>query len=345
MTERVLAAPLAPPSARSGPGRPAGSPGVRRFRRRSLEEWKDLAIEALWMVSPPAGSAGGPAWPLDREDLRAVTLRWPARYEWPLVAKSVDPLRASFRRYVAVEVTHVPQPYQGVVMLQWVRGRTVRDVALDYSDSLDLHAECARRSDIYFKMQCLREGYGERHVLPAGFVPGHAHLYRFLPRLRAARDRQAFAYDVHGRFGHEFAREVRERAVGILSAQPRFRYEGGLGRRRYSRFLREVAQARVCIDLPGNGDFCFRLVDYLAVGACVIGPRHRTVLPAPLVDGRHVAFTKDDLSDLVDLCAFYVDDAGAREEMCRQSRAYFDRYLHRDQLVAYYVSSCQERLT
>lgn len=318
---------------------------ARLERRRTFEEWKDLAIEMLWLLAPAAPSGAAPLWPLDVERLRRVVLRWPAVYEWPLIAKSVGPLCAAFRRYVPVEVTGVPQPYQGVVMLQWASDGAVYDLALDYSDSPALHEACATKSAVYFKMQYLRDGYGEPHVLPGGFVPWHAHLYRYLPRLRAARDRQAFAYDVYGRFGLEFAREIREEAVRRLTAQSRFHYEGGLATKRYSRFLREVAQARVCIDLPGKGDFCFRLVDYLAVGACVVGPHHRTVLPAPLVDRQHIAFARDDLSDLVELCEYYLNDAPAREAMGRRARDYFDRVLHRDQLVAYYLSSCQERLS
>ena len=78
----------------------------------------------------------------------------------------------------------------------------------------------------------------------------------------------------------------------------------------------------------------------MAVGACVIAARHRTALHVPLVDGQHIVYVKDDLSDLVDLCRFYLENDDAREALCHNSRSYFDKYLHRDQLAAYYLHSC-----
>jgi hypothetical protein len=69
--------------------------------------------------------------------------------------------------------------------------------------------------------------------------------------------------------------------------------------------MREVAQARVCIDLPGNGPLCFRLIDYLTVGSCVVAPRPAARLHAPLSYGVIVVYCADDLSSLVEICALY----------------------------------------
>ena len=78
--------------------------------------------------------------------------------------------------------------------------------------------------------------------------------------------------------------------------------------------------------------------------ACIVGPRPRTVLHVPLVDRVHVAYTKDDLSDLLDICRYYVGDDAAREEMCLNSRRFFDQFLHKDNLTAYYLRSCVDSL-
>jgi hypothetical protein len=161
--------------------------------------------------------------------------------------------------------------------------------------------------------------------------------YKHLGWLRALQDRSEPRFDVYGRFGAQFATETRRKAVGLLEKQTSFRYEGGLKTVRYSRFLKEAALSEVCIDLPGNGDFCFRLIDYLAVGACVIALRHRTTLPAPLLDREHIVYTKDDLSDLVDLCRYYLDHPQERKRIRAAGRSYFDRYLHREQLARYYL--------
>jgi hypothetical protein len=87
---------------------------------------------------------------------------------------------------------------------------------------------------------------------------------------------------VYGRFNLSPSAETRGWAVSLLREQKAFTYKGGTEFRRYLECLVEVAEAKVCIDLPGYGDFCFRLIDYLAIGSCVIGPRPSTRLHAPL---------------------------------------------------------------
>ena len=129
----------------------------------------------------------------------------------------------------------------------------------------------------------------------------------------------------------------------MLSEQSAFGFTGSTQRVRHGQSLREVAQAKICIDLPGNGDFCFRLIDYLAIGACIIGPAHRTVMHVPLVDREHLVHCEPDLSDLVSLCKRYLQDDDERRRMTSNARSYFDRYLHRDQLSAYYLHIALER--
>ncbi len=89
--------------------------------------------------------------------------------------------------------------------------------------------------------------------------------------------------------------------------------------------------------MPGAGELTNRLVDYLAVGACVVRPEPTVRLPINLVDGEHVVYCARDLSDLGDVCAQLVRDDEQRERIARNARDYFDRYLHRDRLGAYYV--------
>jgi hypothetical protein len=269
-----------------------------------------------------------------------LTIHWPKTYQWPPAEKWMVSLVHGLRKFVAVQTKEIPQPYKGIVVAHVLVGKAKYEIAIDYSDYPSINEECVRHCGLYFKMQYSRDGYTSQHVLPGGFVPGGNQLYRFLPYIRALRDKRIFSFDVYGRFGLEFAHEVRQKAINILAEQSIFRFEGGGKKIRYSRFLREIAHSRICIDLPGNGDFCFRLVEYLAVGACVIRPRHNTILHAPLVDRKHIVYTKGDLSDLASLCAFYLRNDKPREEICRQSRAFFDQYLHRDQLAAYYLQSC-----
>jgi hypothetical protein len=138
-------------------------------------------------------------------------------------------------------------------------------------------------------MQYANAGYGDPNIVPGGFV-SYPALYEFLPHVRA-RGSGGSKFDVYGRFGKEFGVEIRGSAIEKLKAQRLFRYTGTWDTVRYSRSIMEVAQSKVCVDLPGQGAFCFRLVDYLAVGACIIAYPHANRLPVPLVHGQHIVYT------------------------------------------------------
>ncbi|HXY84304.1 MAG TPA: glycosyltransferase [Gaiellaceae bacterium] len=90
--------------------------------------------------------------------------------------------------------------------------------------------------------------------------------------------------------------------------------------------------------MPGGGDLCNRLVDYLAVGGCVVNPPPRVRLPVPLVDDVHLVHCRRDLSDLGDVCAQLVADDARREEIARNACRFFDRHLDRRRLAGYYLS-------
>ncbi len=311
----------------------------------NLENWKDFAREIAWRLTPGESvPALPPSWPLDGQKLAALSVVWPSAYQWPPASTWMDSILTGLRHFVPVQFAPLPQTYPTAVRVQVRISGVTHEVAIDYSDLMTIDEECAGRVALYFKMQCAREGYRLPNVVPGGFVPYHHDLYRYLSRLRHIRDHRPAWYDVYGRFGMEFAGEIRQEAHTLLSRQNTFRYEGGLRRLRYSRFLNEVAHSKICIDLPGKGDFCFRLVDYLAVGACIIGPRHHTTLHMDLKDREHMVYAADDLSDLVDLCRYYLQHDREREEICRNSRLFFDRYLHRRQMGAYYLSRCLQHL-
>jgi hypothetical protein len=193
-------------------------------------------------------------------------------------------------------------------------------------------------------MQFKAHGYEFDNVVPGGYVSDGKRLYYHLAKLRRLRDQRGYLTDVSGRFGLAFARETRERAMTILSEQADFTFTGGMNPVSYLNFLREVAQSRICIDLPGLGDFCFRLVNYLAIGSCVIAYPHGAILNSPLIDRKHIVYCKPDFSDLVDLCKYYLENDAEREEIAANAREFFDLNLHKDNLTRYYLHTCLSRL-
>lgn len=309
-----------------------------------LDKLSDIAYEKWhsWANRDPASPVL--TWPLDPEALAALKIHWPTAYQWPTAAVWMDSLLPGLKKFVKIEPREIPQPYKGIVLIEASLNGETHEVAIDYSDYSRVDEACVSRCPVYFKMQHRDTGYPFENVIPGGFVPGSHALHAYLPSLRATRDRRQFSYDVYGRFSLKFASEVRKKATSLLRNQNQFHYEGGGGICRYSRYLQEVARSKICIDLPGNGDLCFRLIDYLAIGSCIIGPKPAIRLHVPLEDRKHVVYTKNDLSDMLSLVTFYLENDDAREQLQRNSREYFDLYLRYDQIAAYYLTSLLARL-
>ncbi|MBK8147788.1 MAG: glycosyltransferase family 1 protein [Acidobacteria bacterium] len=284
-------------------------------------------------------------WHVAPDELKNVSIRWPDQYQWDAASDWVEVLLYGFRKHIPVEmVGDIPQRYRGTVNFELIINGRTRRIAIGYSDYMAIDEDCAETSDLYFKMQFAKRGYGIDSVVPGGYVPDGKRLYHHLGNLRELRQRREFRYDVYGRFGLAYAREIREKACGILNRQDRFAFEGGMKMVYYLEFLQEVARSKVCIDMPGLGDFCFRLINYLAIGSCVIAYPHRTMLNAPLVDRKHIVYCKEDFSDLVDLCEYYLNHDDEREQIAANAREFFDLYLHKDSLVKYYLRTCLDRL-
>ncbi len=265
---------------------------------------------------------------------------WPLAYQHPNAGPFVRAAKQGLSIVADLSHGEIAQPYEGVVLLEISCGSGQRKVALDYFDRTHVNERCAADVDVYFKMQHLREGYPDQsHVAPGGYVTGSLFLYRNWCRLRASHRRSRSQVDVFGRFGLRFSRDLRCRALALVSGDPRFTFAGGTKHTKESWYLREMARARVCIDLPGQGPFCFRLVELMAMGCCVIGPRHAARLPVELRPGIEIVHCADDLHDLPDLCAQYSADEDARTTIGDAAAAYFDRHLYPTQLARYYIET------
>lgn len=297
-----------------------------------------LVSEGLRRLRPGAEPEAPPTYPLSSHDVTELGVLWPATLEWPTAATWVDGLRRELRKRTRFTVAEIPQA-EGVVAFDVRRAGQRRRVVVDYHDHHDhLDEAMLRDAVVYFKMQFVKGGYGDPRVIPGGYVNAAPAVYHHLPVIHTLHNGSGEQYHVYGRFGLRFQRELRLRAVEALRSDSRFVYEGGAKLVRYSEFLEECARASVCVDMPGNGDFCFRLVDYLAIGCTVVAWPHRTTFPVPLQDGVHLRYCREDLSDLADICAELVADPGQCRRLGASARDYFDRYLHRAQLASYYLS-------
>lgn len=301
-----------------------------------------------WLVERRLRSiiaAPNPAWNISKEESRSIQIRWPRRYQWDAAGDWVDILKYGFRsRAVLAEVDDIPQPFKGTVVFDIeIAGRRSR-VAIGYSDYPPIDVECADACDLYFKMQYARGGYGRENIVPGGYVPDGKRLYFQLSKLRQLRDSRDYATDVSGRFSLDYSPEIRTAAIAKLTEQTLFSFDGGLAKVSYDEFLRGTARAKISIDLPGLGPLCFRLMNYLAIGSCVVAYPHEALLHVPLVDREHIVYCKADMSDVVELCEYYLTHDEERERIASNARSFFDKNLHKDNLTNYYLRTCLDRL-
>jgi hypothetical protein len=295
--------------------------------------WSSLASDAAWAR---AGACPAPAVrsPLDAP----IAVRWPSRYREQVAESFVEPIKDGLAAIATLTAADIEQPYDGIALIEVDIGGDRRRVAIDYSDLTLVNARCAADVDTYFKFQCLREGYAEiANVRPGGYVASSAFVYANWCRLRSLRRRAAASSDVFGRFGLRWGAEVREAAVRLLEAAPDIAFSGGTRFTQHGRYMREMARSKVCVDMPGQGPFCCRMVDGMAMGCCVVARRQSTVLPVDLRDGVEIVYCRDDLSDLVDLCRAYALDERLRSPIEAAAARYFDEHLHPVRLAEHYL--------
>ena len=286
------------------------------------------------------------AWAMDPDELARVRIRWPSVYQWDQASDWLAVLKLGFANLADVEIVDdIPQEINGTALFDFSTGGSAHRVAINFSDYPQLDRRLTKETDLCFKMQFANGGYGDESIVPGGYVPDGKRLYRSLGELRKRRDSNDFQHDVFGRFGLNYARDMREKAAELLAKQTQFEFVGGMQKVDHATFLNEAADSRVCIDMPGLGPFCFRLINYLAIGACVVAYPHAAQMHVPLIDGEHIVYCKPDMSDLVELCAYYIEHDDEREAIARNAREYFDLNLHKDNLANYYLRTCLDRLS
>jgi hypothetical protein len=237
-----------------------------------------------------------------------------------------------------VVITDVPQNYKGTVGCEFEIDGRVHKVAFNISDYPDfIDQESSRESLVTFKFQYRESGYADQRIVPGGYLPGSKRIYDFLPYLRWCKNHQRPRFEVYGRFSMDFSPGVRGEALRLMQEAKDFRFHGGNGLVRYSRYLREVARSRICLDLPGQGPFCFRLVEYLAIGSCIVAYEHGLALPGSLVNNVHLVNCRKP-ADILECCRGLLNDPVQQRTLAKGARDFFDRYLHRDQLCAYYLN-------
>ena len=166
------------PSAGELTGRIAGK--ARQYA--SPAALQAVAAEQVWNMRGPCTPQGAGA------HVPGVLpqVSWPMQYEWPLAEGWVRPLREGIAAFTTVHSRAIDQPYKGIVLFEvGYPDQPAQTVAVDYYDYTFINDECLEQVALYFKMQHLRAGYGERKVVPGGYVGSNPSIYQHYCRLRS----------------------------------------------------------------------------------------------------------------------------------------------------------------
>ncbi len=182
-----------------------------------------------------------------------------------------------------------------------------------------------RPFDLVFKREYLEEQQYPSNVIPLPM----AFCYDHLPTLDGL-----FKYDVA--FWAVESDPIRTTALDLLSDKFDCAENGTVRNqvmKRYKRkghvYLQELARCKVGLNFRGAGWDTLRYWELAGLGRFMISQRPRIVIENDYKDGKEVVHCQDDLSDLLDLCAYYLRHEEERETIAKRAAAH-TREFHTD---------------
>lgn len=189
-----------------------------------------------------------------------------------------------------------------------------------------------RSFDLIFKREyCLdREYPANCHPLPMSFN------YDLMPKLSKNKK-----YDVA--FWAVESDSIRTKALEILENKYDCKENGTTKNqimKKYKRkgtfYLQEINSAKIGLNLRGAGWDTLRFWELTGMGCFVISQKLNIKIEHPFIDGEDVIYCKDDLSDLLELCDYYLENPVEREKIAANARKKVEQF-HTDEYRASYV--------
>jgi hypothetical protein len=120
--------------------------------------------------------------------------------------------------------------------------------------------------------------------------------------------------------GFETINEIKERRtdLNIVVSSDRIPYDD---------YLNLVMQSKVCLELPGVGNFTTRFFENLQLGRCILGKRLYLELPYDIVPDEHYVAI-DDWNELEDAMDSLVGDRKRRFNIMKNARKLYPKLTH-----------------
>ena len=121
--------------------------------------------------------------------------------------------------------------------------------------------------------------------------------------------------------------DIRTRALQLLEDRYDCRQNGTVRNQVFSKYkrkgafyLQELSRCRIVLNFRGGGWDTMRYWEAPAVGAFMITQKPRIRIPNNFVDRRDVIYCRDDLSDLIELCDYYLKNEVERGSIAEKGR-------------------------
>lgn len=92
------------------------------------------------------------------------------------------------------------------------------------------------------------------------------------------------------------------------------------------RYFQELSRAAIAINLRGAGWDTLRYWEIPFLGPFMVTQNPKIQIDNNFMDGVHVAYCRDDLSDLIDICQYYLDHEEKRLSLAKAAREHLLRY-------------------
>jgi hypothetical protein len=207
-----------------------------------------------------------------------------------------------------------------------------KDMTIYGRPELYTKAIAKRPFDLVFKREMLNDqDYGENvFPLPMSF---NMDRVRKLPCEKK--------YDVS--FWAVESHPIRIQALDLLSDQFDCKANGTERNQKFSKYkrkgefyLEELARCKIVLNFRGGGWDTMRYWEVPAVGSFMISQQPRFVIPNNFEHEKHIVFCQDDLSDLIELCEYYLKNDTAREQIATNGHKHLLQY-HTDVKRAEYI--------
>lgn len=194
--------------------------------------------------------------------------------------------------------------------------------------------------DLVLKREMLIDKDYEKNVIPFPFGFNIAHIPSALPSVKK--------YDVS--FWAVESHPVRTQVLNLLKNQFDCAANGTMTNQQFSKYkrqgkfyLQELAACKIVLNFRGAGWDTLRYWETPALGTFMISQKPGIIIPDNFTHGEEIIYCKDDLSDLLELCHYYLNNETERERIAVKAKEKLLNF-HSESARAAYVLEHIEKL-